>query len=84
MLEIDIMGIKHTFNDDLPYGELLNTGERTHELWGIKMVAALSHNPKLTIEAILAFPSKKVTDILATVLNNYSKDFPKPPKEKEE
>lgn len=80
MLEIEINGITHTFNKDLPYGELTEIGDRTHELFGAKMVAGMSNQPKLTLDMINALPSKKVTEIITLVLINYSKDFPKPPK----
>ncbi len=79
MLEIEINGITHTFNKDLPYGELIKTGDRKHELWGAKMVAGLSNQPKLTMDIIDSLPSKSVIDLIAKVLTHYSEDFVTPP-----
>ena len=83
LLEIDIDGKGYSFKDDLPYGELVAMGDRDDPIWPLKMVAALSLSPKITLEVLKNTPSKTMTRVMAEVLNNYSKDFPTPPKNEE-
>lgn len=74
----------YSFNDDLPYGELMSLGKSSDKDYSKKLVCALSYSPKLTIEDLDKIPSKTVLKMLVDVIQNYTADFTPAPKKKEE